>query len=221
MNGKSGKAAELFENLGKWLPQENDGEGVFNIPMIKREEMPEAKAWMPFSEIKRTVPDVTGIHFFIDDYRFERIWNQPERYLERLKKAACVCAPDFSMYTNTPLALNIYNHYRKHWLARYWQLNGIKVLPTICWTDEKSFAWCFDGEPKHATVAVSSVGTQKRKDEKAAFLQGYDAMMERLEPEKIIFFGKVPEECRGNIIPVEPFYRKFEMAREGKSNDKG
>ena len=57
-----------------------------------------------------------------------------------------VCTPDFSMYTDFPLALQINSHYRKHWLGAYWQSKGITVIPTIFWSDERSFEWCFDAD---------------------------------------------------------------------------
>ena len=150
-----------------------------------------------------------GIHFFLDDYQFMRLWNNPERYVYFLKKFNCVLSPDFSLYADYPTALQIYNHYRKHWLAAYWQMYGIEVIPTICWSDEKSFEWCFDGEPKHSTVAVSSIGTQNNKTAKELFLKGYNEMMKHLQPETVIFYGKVPEECAGNIINIKSFQEKI------------
>lgn len=150
-----------------------------------------------------------GVHFFLDDYQFQRLWNTPDRYIERLQKFNCVLSPDFSLYADYPKALQIYNHYRKHWIGAYLQLYGIEVIPTICWSDEKSFEWCFDGEPCGGTVAVSSVGTQKNKIAKELFLKGYKDMIERLQPETVIFYGKVPEECVGNIINIKSFQEKF------------
>lgn len=44
---------------------------------------------------------------------------------------------------------------------------------------------------------------------KRLFLSGYDAMIERLHPESIIFYGKVPEECMGNIVRIKQFADKF------------
>ena len=29
-------------------------------------------------------PESAGVHFFLDDYQFERFWRQPERYLNAL-----------------------------------------------------------------------------------------------------------------------------------------
>ena len=97
--------------------------------------------------------------------------------------------------------MQIYNHYRKHWA--FWEENGVEVIPTVCWSDEKSFEWCFDGEPVGGTVAVSSVGMQNSKTAKAAFLTGYEAMCDRLRSEAILFYGNVPEECKGNIMRVK------------------
>lgn len=150
-----------------------------------------------------------GVHFFLDDYQFQRLWNTPDRYIESLQKFSCVLSPDFSLYTDYPTALQIYNHYRKHWIGAYLQLYGIEVIPTICWSDEKSFEWCFDGEPLGGTVAVSSVGTQNRTESKELFLKGYKEMIERLQPETIIFYGRVPEECEENIINIKSFQEKF------------
>ena len=50
------------------------------------------------------------------------------------------------------------------------------------------------------------------KEKKKLFLAGYEEMVKRLEPESIIFYGKVPDECKGNIIRIKSFSDKFEHA---------
>lgn len=92
-------------------------------------------------------------------------------------------------------------------------MHGIKVIPTISWSDESSFEWCFDGEPVGGTVAISSVGTQNNKTAKELFLNGYNEMMKRLEPETVIFYGTIPQECYGNIVRVKAFQEKFREVR--------
>jgi hypothetical protein len=154
-------------------------------------------------------PHGLGLHFFLDDYQFQRVWREPKRYIEAMKPFDAVLTPDFSLYTDYPVVMMIYNHFRKHWLGAMWQAHGLKVIPTISWAGEDSFKWCFDGEPTHAAVAVSSVGTQDSETGKIAFLRGYNAMLERLEPESILFFGKVPAGARGNIIPCPAFSERF------------
>lgn len=161
------------------------------------------------------------IHCFVDDYQFIRYWNQPDRYILTLQKFKAVCSPDFSAYTDMPLAMQIYNHYRKHWLAAYWQMHGIVVYPTISWSTPDSYDWCFDGEPVGGIVAVSSVGTQKSKESKQLFLQGYEEMMKRLAPKWVIFYGKVPIECDWNVIRVKPHQDMVKERREAKREAEG
>lgn len=202
----------VYENLTK---ANFSGAGKYNIPILQPENI-SAEQFIGFNYAKTTKEHTdTCVHFFIDDYQFTRLWNHPDQYLNLLSKFKCVCTPDFSTYTDFPKAVQIYNHFRKHWLGAYWQMFGIKVIPTISWSDEESFEWCFDGEPKHGTVVVSSVGTQNSKQAKELFLTGYNEMMKRLEPETVIFYGNIPKECCGNIVRVKAFQEKF---REVKMN---
>lgn len=93
-------------------------------------------------------------------------------------------------------------------------MHGMTVYPTISWSDEWSYDWCFDGEPVGGVVAVSSVGTQQNKESKRLFLRGYEEMMKRLSPEWVIFYGKVPEECDWNVIRVKPHYDDIVKRRQ-------
>ena len=45
------------------------------------------------------------------------------------------------------------------------------------------------------------------------FLAGYEKMLEKLKPEKIIFYGNIPDECKGNIIHIKAFQDKFKEAK--------
>ncbi len=191
-----------FENLDKFMFL---GVGKYGIPQIEPVmEYPRGKfISMNYAKSEKH-PESKVVHCFVDDYQFIRYWNQPDKYIPMLSRFSAVCAPDFSTYTDMPLAMQIYNHYRKHWLAAYWQLHGITVYPTISWSTPDSYNWCFDGEPVGGIVAVSSVGTQKNKESKRLFLAGYEEMMKRLNPSWVIFYGKVPEECDWNVIRVKP-----------------
>ena len=90
------------------------------------------------------------------------------------------------------------------------------MIPTISWSDEASFEWCFDGEPVGGLVAVSSVGTQMNATARALFMAGYKEMLKRLNPSGILFYGFVPEGCTGNIIPLATFQDGLKQ----RTNDK-
>lgn len=198
-----------YENVQRML---FNGIGEYDIPQIESIQFNNAE-FIGFNYARNVKePENKAVHFFLDDYQFTRVWTEPDRYIPMLQRFKYVLTPDFSLYTDFPKPLQIYNHYRKHWIGAYWQMYGINVIPTICWSDQKSFEWCFDGEPTQSVVAVSSVGTQNNKEKKRCFLDGYHEMVERLQPTQIIFYGRVPDECKKNIIHIKQFSEKWHEA---------
>ena len=200
-----------YENLQRRI---FDGVGAYGIPAIEPEHFSGDCNFISFNYAK-TTKDGTGkgVHFFIDDYQFNRLWNNIDTYIPILSRFDWVMTPDFSTYTDFPKAIQIYNHYRKHWVGAYLQEAGVRVIPTISWSTPDSFAWCFDGEPDGGTVAVSSVGCMNSVEKRRLFLAGYTEMVSRLHPGSIIFYGDVPEECMGNIVRIRPFTDKFKEAK--------
>lgn len=197
------RAQRNYENLNRAIYV---GDGPFDFPRIEPETLIKADRVIGFNYAKTCKdPENTGVHFFIDDYQFQRLWANPDAYLELLRQFKFVFTPDFSMYTDFPKAVQIFNAYRNHWLGAYWQENDIRVIPTVLWSDESSFEWCFSGDPVGGVVAVSSVGTQMHKESREIFLRGYNEMLQRLAPKAIYFYGAVPKECEGNIIKIAAF----------------
>lgn len=199
-----------YENLQRMI---FDGAGEYQIPQIEPTTY-KGSEFIPFNYAKTCKEkNEKGIHFFIDDYQFNRLWNAPERYIDMLAEFECVMSPDFSTYTDFPKVIQIYNHYRKHWVGAYLQMHGIDVIPTISWSTPDSFEWCFDGEPEGGVVAVSSVGCMNSKKRKELFMAGYREMIDRLHPETIIFYGQIPEECDGSIVQIKPYSEKFKEVK--------
>lgn len=96
-------------NLDLYDPYETDG--PFEMPVIKKTlHMP--NELIGFNEAISSKHYQSGIHMFIDDYQFERIWNTPERYVNVLKQYDCVLTPDFSLYMDMPRAMKVWNIYR-------------------------------------------------------------------------------------------------------------
>ena len=126
------------------------------------------------------------IHFYIQDYLFNRIWNDPLRYIEVLKQYKGIIMPDFSLYYDMPLPLQQFNHYRNLWFARMCQINGIQVIPSVNWSDTCSYGFCFDGLPHNSIVMLSTIGSVRKNDTKDNFYAGVDKMIYRLNPEKIL-----------------------------------
>lgn len=202
-----------YENLNKAM---FEGVGEYGIPQLRPVHECDVKHWISFNYAKGCEePEDHGVHFFIDDYQFMRTWSNPDTYMKMMRKFKAVLTPDFSTYTDFPKAIQLYNHYRKHWIGAYWQMNGVYVIPTISWAGPDSYTWCFDGEPVGGIVAVSTVGTQINPYATRYFVQGYREMMERLRPEKVIVYGSfIPDGCEGDIIHVAPFQQKWREAKD-------
>ena len=179
------------------------GVGQYDIPAIQPvDELPKIDKWLEFefAKNKRVKHKNEGVHFFQDDFKFESVWTFPDRYLEALSKYGCVLMPDFSTYVQLPKALRIYNKYRMHWTAAYWQENGMTVIPVIRTGLECDWDWTFDGYPMNSIVAVSNIGCNQIKWTKEAWIKGYNEMLKRLEPSKILFYSNsYPENLDGNI----------------------
>lgn len=203
-----------FENLHKCAFR---SAGAYGIPVLDPVTEYPSGEFIPMNYAKTEKrPENKNVHCFVDDYQFIRYWNHPDAYIPKLRQFRAVCAPDFSIYTDMPAAMQLYNHYRKHWLAAYWQMHGMTVYPAISWSTPESYAWCFDGEPAGGIVAVSSVGIWRDKEAMALFLRGYEEMMKRLSPPWVIFYGKVPEECDWNVIRVKPHQDDMAERRRAK-----
>lgn len=154
-----------------------------------------------------------GIHFYLDDYQFERVWNVPEKYLPILKKYDFVFSPDFSLYLDMPKPLQIYNVYRSRLLGAYWQSEGINVIPTLSWSDENSFDFAFDGLEKGGTVTVSTVGIVRNASAKKVWISGMKEMIKRVKPKTILVYGNEIDFDYGDIEVVyfkNTNTRKFE-----------
>lgn len=205
------RQTRFWENCEKRI---FDGVGKYDIPEIQGmydfDEISDFIGWN--YALKEKHPEDKAVHFFVDDYQFNRLWTNPDAYLEKLKRFQYVFTPDFSPYADFPKAVQVFNHFRKHWIGAYLQENGVRVIHTVTWSYPPSYDFCFDGEPKNAVVAISSVGCMKSKRNKQMLIDGYNEMVKRLEPSCIIFYGTVPDECKGNIIRVKPFQDKFKKA---------
>ena len=179
----------------------------YGIPDIKADKL-EVKNLIPYRVDKNRNGTA---HFFLDDYRFERCWKNADSQIEELKKYDGTLSPDFSMYTNYPQAFQLWQVYRNRWCAAYWQLHGIKVIPTVSWSTEESFKYCFLGIPKHSTVAVGTVGVLNHKESQNLFMKGFEEMLQQLEPSEILIYGNVLADLNRykNIRWFEPYMNKF------------
>ena len=182
-----------FATTGKW-----------GIPLVKKQELTTENIMLVACSDTRANDNEAnkkkGVHFFVDDYRFSGIYDNPERTLERYSQYAFLLTPDFSTYSDMDLWRQLESVAKNRWVGAYWQSKGRIVIPTVSWSTPRSFEFCFDGVEQHATVAVSTLGCKKAKID---FMRGYEVMLEKLRPEAIICFGDPFSEMQGNLLVVD------------------
>ena len=180
--------------------QHSESEGVFNIPSLTGiKDIHAPVNFIGFDKAIAIRKQDLGVHFYLDDYRFERFWKNPYRYIPILKHFSCALTPDFSLYVDMPKAMQIWNIYRSRLLGQMMQRAGITVIPSVSWSNHESFAFCFDGLPRKSVVSVSNVGVLRNKEAFQLFKDGLTEMIAILDPTAIIFYGKKMTIDRGDI----------------------
>ena len=170
------------------LYKEAEVAGKYNMPVVQSVGYVPDKLIGFNSAISSKEHDAT-IHFYLDDYQIERVWRQPIRYMELIRKYKATLMPDFSMYRDMPYSMKIWNNYRSKLLAQIWQKTGILVIPTVRFGDVDTYEYCFDGMPEGGTYAVSCQSCKADKEAQRIWHQGMDRWMEEKRPENIIIYG--------------------------------
>ena len=76
----------------------NDSSGLLEIPNMKPAQIDiEDLVNTPIQSfdyvLREKRPENIGVHFFMWDYKFERIWNYPDRYMDFLKNTLVSVEP--------------------------------------------------------------------------------------------------------------------------------
>lgn len=189
------------------------------LPQPESLAVPKCLHAMNFKKLSRKRPTLQ--HFFMDDHFFETVWNTPKTGIKIATRPYlwATTTPDFSMYTDWHFIPNLWNLYRTRLVGRIWQDYGAVVIPTVNWTVQSSYEYCFLGIPQNQIVALLISNKQKQRPEvRKLFLDGYYAMIENLNPRHIIFFGKPWKEIVDSINKTI-FIRDFRFPERWKLKD--
>lgn len=166
--------------------------GFYEMPIIRKSTFVPSDL-IGFNYALNSKNKRAGIHCFVDDYQFERLWNNPDGYIEAIAGYECFLSPDFSLYLDMPMAMKIWNIYRSRLIGQYYQDHGLEVIPTVSWAEPETFAFCFDGIEVGATVAVSTIGVKRNEYAQKLWQQGMDEMIKTIKPSNILLYGGMVE----------------------------
>lgn len=191
--------------------------GLCEFPII------EATKWIPnkliaFSKAISNTNHDQWIHFYEDDMHFERLWRNPRRYLPLFMRFNGVILPDFSVYRDMPLVMQLWNIYRSRAIGCWLQRNHVKVIPNVRYGDDRTYRICCDGLAKGGTIAVGAHGALKVKEDRKRFIEGLNVVVRRLRPRTIVVYGSCPDSVFGKYredgITIVSFESEFAMAHK-------
>ncbi len=163
-------------------------EGKYEMPIIEGEEhIPDAL--IGFNYALTSKDKSAGIHFYVDDYQFERIWAEPEKYISILREYDCVLTPDFSLYMDMPYSMKIWNVFRSRLIGQMCQDAGITVIPTVSWAEEATFDFCFDGLPENSVLSISTIGVKNSPEAMSIWRAGVTELIKRKKPKALLVYG--------------------------------
>lgn len=205
--------ADVFPSTGGWeLPD--------LLPQQKNMTIP--SDLYPHVYKKRNPRFPALLHFYLEDYHFELLWNNPQRGLKTVTRPDYwgVCTPDFSLGLDMPLVMQMWQIYRCRWVGRYWQEHGVNVIPAMVWLDERSFDFVFEGVPEGQIVAH---GVPNLKDPLylETFLDGYREMVRKVKPRAAFAFTTGAGFSR-DLWEVETVcFMRYHFDRRRKGNKPG
>lgn len=210
------KFEKNYDVFNSFLVRDAEYSGYIELPKIKTsEKLPSELIAFSKAMSKSCTDFEKWVMFYEHDVNFERLWHNPRQYLNKLKKFKGIISPDFSLYRNMPLCMQMWNTYRGRALAVWLQNNGAEIIPNVRFNDERTYEFCFDGVEKFKTVAVDTHGCIKGKTDKEYFKLGLTELIKRLSPKTIIVYGAAPDDIFKkykdigiNIIPFESEFSK-------------
>lgn len=144
---------------------------------------------IPFDKCIRSIVYDSWVHFYIEDYQFERIWTNPNRYVNLLSRFDGMLSPDFSVYYDMPVHMKRWNIYRNKFLSAYMNAKGVKVIPSIQIVEPDLWDDVIDGIEKGSVVSVNCVGIKRRYFAKKMFKQQMKYVYDVLNPDRVVLYG--------------------------------
>lgn len=169
----------------------------YDIPSVPHAPLAFTPQWIaPYRTRIRTKRGMAGgaAHFFLDDYRFESVWSRPDKALQYLRRYQTLFTPDFSLYSDWPLALQLWNTYRSRWCGARWHKLGFQVIPTVSWSTAESYDFCFVGISQRSVIAISTLGSCRGIQDRIMFANGFNEMLLRLRPSRVLCYGQIAPE---------------------------
>lgn len=184
-----------------------DSNNEFDVPSLLLDGQPTSGLLLPFAgwgSDTRAKKGISTYHFYVEDYRFTNIWNNPVSVLE----SGCIelVEPNLSLFDTTPIAYGLQQIYMKRWIARFWQECGAKIYTDLN-VAQKFYKYNRLGIP-NGYNAFATRGYSDRQEYLKMEIQIAREISGKDNPNMIVYGGgeKIKELCiQNNVLYVEQF----------------
>lgn len=187
------------------------------MPVIRPNNLiPTVSDTTPFDRITSKSSNKDSIViFYINDDRFAKRLTHPWDYTAILQQYEGVIAPDLSMHIDMDYPERLSNNYWNKALTAYWQNQNINIYPNVSWSLPDSYEYCAAGLPRRSVIAINSMGILKENFSQSIWLDGYNYMLNALEPICILRYGpKIFGEDKERSIYLEN--KQLSILRHGR-----
>jgi hypothetical protein len=128
--------------------------------------------------------------FYEWDEKFDVFWKDTKRIAEEILQDNWfgVITPNWSLYRSDPIAFQIFNVFRSRYVGRYLQELGIKVIPDVNFSDERSYEFCLMGIPKNLDYISIQGQTLYTDIDYYYFQKGIKYVLENLNPKNVLVY---------------------------------
>ena len=199
-----------------WMVKGADFSSAHEFPVLDQACFVPERA-VPFEKAMKSVrarDTQQWVHFYMHDKGFECVWRNPKKYLGVFQRFDGVITPDYSLYRDMPLAMQVWNMYRNRALGYWLQSQGVPIIPNVRWGDERTYDVAFEGLGQGGTVAVSTNGCIQDKLDRYDFKKGLEKMVEALQPDTIVNYSYTPDDIFGihkeqgiKVVQIENYLR--------------
>lgn len=202
-------------------------EGTFEIPVmrgIKTTDLPDTM--IPFSQIGKSKSHNECVCFFEKDPLFADAIVATDDFIDDLRKFPLIVTPDCSLYRDMPLGTQIANVYLSRLVGHHLQESGMATVPTVRWSDERSYGtelfgepFAFAGAPHKSIVAIGTYGCIRGSENRHYFREGLVAMLDYLEPTTVLVYGAMPDSVFADLRERTKFvhYEDWTSVQHNKS----
>lgn len=193
--------------FGVYLLESLSFEGDYDMPVIgcldDISKIDYLSLYSDLQDYQKT--DNTCVCFYQYDHVFDGVHglynsiiyqdeNRLVLFRERFKNVKYIVGPDYSLFGDFPVALQIFNIYKSRVCMAWLKANtNAIIIPNIRWTFDFSYEFAFDGIMKGSNIAISILGQIRDKDNRKMFFDGFKEAIDRIEPKSILVYGFVTE----------------------------